>query len=45
MVNLQAGKFSFQLAHLLHISIHRLFVAVPLFVDLLNNEKRITIYK
>jgi hypothetical protein len=44
-MNLQAGKFVFQLAHFLHIGVHRLLVAVPLFVDLLNNKKRIAIDK
>jgi hypothetical protein len=39
MMNLQVGKFIFQLAHFLYISIHRLLVAVPLFVDLLNDKK------
>jgi hypothetical protein len=37
MMNLQAGKFVFQLAHFLYISVNRLLVAVPLFVDLLND--------
>jgi hypothetical protein len=45
MMNLQAGKFIFQLAHFLYISVHHLLVAVPLFVDLLNDKKRIAIYK
>jgi hypothetical protein len=45
MVNLQAGEVAFQLAHFLYISIHRLLVAVPFLVDLLNNKKGIAIYK
>jgi hypothetical protein len=45
MVNLQAGEIAFQLAHFLYISIHRVLVAVPFLVDLLNNKKRIAIYK
>jgi hypothetical protein len=45
MMNLKAGKFIFQLAHFLYISVHHLLVPVPLFVDLLKNKKRITIYK
>jgi hypothetical protein len=45
MVNLEAGKFAFQLAHFLDISVHRLLVAVPLFVDLLNDKKGIAIHK
>jgi hypothetical protein len=44
-VNLQAGKFVFQLAHFLYISVHHLLVVVPLFVDLLNDKERIAIYK
>jgi hypothetical protein len=39
MMNLQARKFIFQLAHFVYISIHGLLVAVPLFVDLLNDKK------
>jgi hypothetical protein len=39
MMNLQARKFIFQLAHFMYISIHGLLVAVSLFVDLLNDEK------
>jgi hypothetical protein len=45
MMNLQAGKFILQLAHFLYISVHRLLVAVPLFVDFLNDKKRIAVYK
>jgi hypothetical protein len=45
MMNLQAGEVAFQLAHFLYISIHRLLVAVPFLVDLLNNKKGIAIYK
>jgi hypothetical protein len=45
MMNLQAGKFVFQFAHFLDIGVHRLLVAVPLFVDLLNDKKRVTIQK
>jgi hypothetical protein len=45
MMNLQAGEFAFQLAHFLHISIHCLLVAIPFLVDLLNNKKRVAIYK
>jgi hypothetical protein len=37
MMKLQARKFVFQLAHFLYISVHHLLVAVPLFVDLLND--------
>jgi hypothetical protein len=37
MMNLQARKLAFQLAHFLYISVHGLLVAVPLFVDLLND--------
>jgi hypothetical protein len=44
-MNLQAGKFVFQLAHFLYIGVHRLLVAVPLFVDLLHNKKGIAIHK
>jgi hypothetical protein len=39
MMNLQAGKFIFQLAYLLYISVHHLLIAVPLFIDLLNDKK------
>jgi hypothetical protein len=39
MMNLQAGKFVFQLAHLVYISVHHLLVVVLLFVDLLNDKK------
>jgi hypothetical protein len=39
MMNLQTGKLVFQLANFLYISVHRLLVAVPLFVDLLNHKK------
>jgi hypothetical protein len=39
MMNLQAGKFIFQLAYFLYISVHYLLVAVPHFVDLLNDKK------
>jgi hypothetical protein len=39
MMNLHAGKFIFQLAHFLYISVLCLLVAVPLFVDLLNDKK------
>jgi hypothetical protein len=39
MMNLQARKFIFQLAHFLYISVHHLLVAVSLFVDLLNDKK------
>jgi hypothetical protein len=45
VMNLQARKFVFQLAHFLNIGVHRLLVAVPLFVDLLNDKKRVTIRK
>jgi hypothetical protein len=45
MMNLQAREFAFQLAHFLHISIHCLLVAIPFFVDLLNNKERVAIYK
>jgi hypothetical protein len=45
MMNFQARKFILQLAHFLYIDIHHLLVAVPLFVDLLNDKKRIAIYK
>jgi hypothetical protein len=45
MVNLQAGEFALQLAHFLYISIHRLLVAVPFFVDMLNDKERIAIHK
>jgi hypothetical protein len=45
MMNLQAGEFAFQFAHFLYVSIHCLRVAVPFLVDLLNNKKRIAIYK
>jgi hypothetical protein len=45
MMNLQARKFVFQLAHFLYISVHRPLVAVSLFVDLLNDKKRIAIYE
>jgi hypothetical protein len=37
MMNLQAGKHVFQLAHFSYISVHHLLVAIPLFVDLLND--------
>jgi hypothetical protein len=39
MMNLQAGKLIFQLANFLYIGVHCLLVAVPLFVDLLNDQK------
>jgi hypothetical protein len=45
MMNLQAGKFVFQLARFLYIGVHHLLVAVPLFVDLLNDKKRIATHK
>jgi hypothetical protein len=45
MVNFQAGKFILQLAYFLDISVHRLLVAVALFVDLLNDKKRIAVYE
>jgi hypothetical protein len=45
MMNLQAGKFILQLAHFLYTGVHRLLVAVLLFVDLLNDKKRIAVYK
>jgi hypothetical protein len=45
MMNFQAREFAFQLAHFLHISIHCLLVAIPFLVDLLNNKKRVAIYK
>jgi hypothetical protein len=45
MMNLQARKFVFQLAHFLYIGVHHLLVAVPLFVDLLNDKKRVAIRK
>jgi hypothetical protein len=45
IMNLQAGEFAFQLAHFLYISIHCLLVAVPFLVDLLNDKKRVAIYK
>jgi hypothetical protein len=45
MMNLQAGEVAFQFAHFLYISIHCLFVAVPFLVDLLNDKKRVAIYK
>jgi hypothetical protein len=44
MMNLQAEKFVFQLAYFLYIGVHRLIVAVPLFVDLLNDKKRIAVH-
>jgi hypothetical protein len=45
MMNLQVGKFIFHLAHFLYISVHGLLIAVPLFVNLLNDKKQIAIYK
>jgi hypothetical protein len=45
MMNLQAGKFAFQLAHFLDIGVHHLLVTVPLFVDFLNDKKRVAIHK
>jgi hypothetical protein len=45
MMNLQARKFILQLAHFLYIGVHHLLVAVPLFFDLVNDKKRIAIYK
>jgi hypothetical protein len=45
MMNLQAGEFSFQFAYFLYIGIHCLLDAVPFLVDLLNDKKRIVIYK
>jgi hypothetical protein len=45
VVNLQARKLILQLAYFLYIGIHRLLVAVPLFVDLLNHKKRVAIHK
>jgi hypothetical protein len=45
MMNFPAEKFILQLAYFLYIGVHHLLVAVPLFVDLLNDKKRIAIYK
>jgi hypothetical protein len=45
MMNLLAGEFAFQFAYFLYIGIHCLLVAVPFLVDLLNDKKRIAIYK
>jgi hypothetical protein len=45
VMNLQAREIAFLLAHFLYISVHRILVAVPFLVDLLNNKKRIAIYK
>jgi hypothetical protein len=45
MMNLQAGEIACQFAHFLYISLHCLLVAVPFLVDLLNNKKRVAIYK
>jgi hypothetical protein len=45
MMNFQAGELAFQLAHFLHISVHCFLVAIPFLVDLLNNKKRVAIYK
>jgi hypothetical protein len=44
-MNLQSGKFIFQLVHFLYVGVHCLLVAVPLFIDLLNDQKLITVYK
>jgi hypothetical protein len=39
MMNFEAEKFILQLTHFLYISVHHLLVAVPLFIDLLNDKK------
>jgi hypothetical protein len=38
-MNLQSGKFIFQLAYFLYVGVKCLLVAVLLFVDLLNDQK------
>jgi hypothetical protein len=45
MVDLQAGELAFQLAYFLNVCLHRLLVAIPFLIDLLNDKKRVAIYK